>query len=475
VIRFMNFAEIKSLLTVVLCLGAVPAASGAIRQVGPGQTYTTIQACLDAAVAGDTCEVHTATYSENASFKSSGVILQVNPGDTVTLKGTIDILSYADSVVDGFNITGYTTSTGGIHAYNTSGGIIRNNVVHDSTNGAGIYVRLCKDFQVYGNTSHDIGGTGGSNGQGMFIISANSTDDTYAHGMRIYNNEIYQSHQDGLNINGNYISVHDNYIHDNAWAVAVHPDGIECNGSADGYLGCLHTLVYNNLVKNQTQNVYFQSLGTPAQNGDIWIFNNVLYNDPVASTGLNMSTGSSSYINLNLGTTAYIFNNTFGGTVQYFDILIGDGTGRNDPSQAFTDVHIKNNIITSSSYIGLWTYPSTNVAELDYDLYYNNQTALVHWGTTNLTSISSVRSATGMEGHGQEANPLINAFPTPTLQSGSPAIRTGANLDSLGVAALDSDKAGTARPNPGAWDVGAYQFTTGSKPAPPTNLKAIVH
>lgn len=464
------------LTALVICVfgSGLLASAGTVRQAGPGQTYATIQACMNAAVSGDTCNVHAATYAENVTFKASGVILQVNPGDAVTLNGTIDILSYANAVVDGFNITAFTTSTGGIHAYNTTGGIVRNNTVYNGT-GSGIYLRLIKDFQVYGNIVHDIQGTGGTNGMAVWIGSADSTDGTYAHGVRIYNNEIYQGHQDGLDIIGDYMSIYGNNIHDNAWTVAVHPDGIECNGSADGYLGCLHTLVYNNVVKNQTQNIYFQSLGTAAQNGDIWIFNNVLYNDPVASTGLAMNTGSSSHINLNLGTTAYIFNNTIGGTVQYFDILLGDGTGGNDPFQAFTDVHIKNNIITNSSYIGLWSYPSTNIAELDYNVYYNNQTALVHWGTTNLTSISSVRSTTGMEAHGQQANPLINAFPTPTLQSGSPAIDAGTNLTNLGQVSLDSDKAGTVRPTAGAWDMGAYQSGgTAGRPAPPTNLTAIV-
>lgn len=44
------------------------------------------------------------------------------------------------------------------------------------------------------------------------------------------------------------------------------------------------------------------------------------------------------------------------------------------------------------------------------------------------------------------------------LLSGSPAIGAGINLTSLGIAALNSDKAGVARPATGAWDIGAYQY-----------------
>jgi parallel beta-helix repeat protein len=466
---------ISALVVSAFALLSASSASAAQREVGTGLAYATIQACMNATTSGDICNVHAGTYTENVSFHANGVTLQVNSGDTVTLNGVIDILSYSGAVVDGFQVTGYTSSTGGIHAYNTTGGIIRNNVVHDAT-GAGIYVRLVKNFQIYGNTVHDMQGSSGTNGDWLISYSTNSTDGTYAHGVQIYNNTVYQNHQDAININGNYMSIHDNYVHDNVfsnWA-SVHPDGIECNGQADGYVGCLHILVYNNVVRNQNQNIYFQSLGTAAQNGDIWIFNNVIFNDATSSTGVSMATGTSSQINLNIGTTAYILNNTIGGAVQYFDILLGDGTGGNDVTQAFTDVHIKNNIITNSQYIGIWTYPSTSVAEMDYNIYNNNATALVHWGTSgNLTSIAAVRSTTGMETNGKQVNPLINAFPTPTLQASSPAIGAGVNLTSLGQASLDSDKAGTARPSSGAWDIGAFASASASnRPSPPTNLTA---
>jgi hypothetical protein len=78
-----------------------------------------------------------------------------------------------------------------------------------------------------------------------------------------------------------------------------------------------------------------------------------------------------------------------------------------------------------------------------------------------------------MEASGQEANPLISAFPTATLQAGSPAIGAGANLASLGLAFLNADKNGTARSSAGAWDVGAYSSgSAATAPNPPTNVTA---
>jgi parallel beta-helix repeat protein len=421
-----------------------------------------MQACMNAADPGDICNVHAGVYAENVRFKANRVTLQANHGDIVQLNGTIDILSYSGAVVDGFQLTGFTATTGGIHAYKTTGGIIRNNVVHNAS-GCGIYVRMVNDFKIYGNTIHDMMGASAYIGDGVCTMSTSSTDGTYAHGLQIYSNEVYQNHQDGIEILGQYVSVHDNYVHDNIYPdfASVHPDGIECNGSVDGTVGCVHALVYNNVVKNQNQNIYFNGLGTAAQNADIWIFNNVVFNDPASSTGVSSATGTSSQIILNVGITAYILNNTIGGTVQYFDICLGDCTGGNHESWGYSDVHILNNIIANSLYIGLWNYPSASVTEMDSNFYFNNSAAMVHWGSSgNLTSIAQIRSTTGMEPHGQQANPKIDHFAAPILPAGSPAIGAGRNLAGLGQTFLNTDKNGTPRPASKAWDVGAFSSGT---------------
>lgn len=443
---------------------------GTVRQVGSGQTYTTIQSCLNAAVSGDSCNVHAGTYNENPAFATSGVTLQANPGDSPVVNGFIEIGSNADSVVDGFAIPSFTHSgSGAIHAYNTTGGIIRNNIVSGGS-GAGIYTRLCKNFQVYGNTVHDLQGTSGSDGDGMFIISSDSLDGTYAHGVQVYNNTVYQNHQDAIGLNGNWISVYGNLVHDNVYSnwASVHPDGIECNGVADGFTGCIHTLVYNNTVYDQGQNVYFSGNGTASQNGDLWIFNNVLFNNPTSSTGVDLtSTVDSSNINISTGTTVHILNNTIGRTATNFlGIFV----------QSYSDAHIENNIIDNDVGVGIRVDHTPDIAEMDYNLY-NTSTGpgsgLVQWGGTFLTSLSAVRSATGDESHGIQANPQINPFPTPTIQSSSPVIGAALNLTSLGISQLDTDIVGTARPNSGSWDIGAYAAASGSLP-PPTNLAAIV-
>jgi len=445
---------------------------GTIRQVGAGQTYTTIQSCLNAAVSGDTCNVHAGTYTESATFATSGVTLQANSGDQPVLNGSIDIGSNANSVVDGFTIPSFSRSgSGAIHAYNTTGGIIRNNIVSKGL-GAGIYVRLCTNFQIYGNIAHGMtGGAGGTDADGLVITSADSTDGTYAHGVRIFNNTVYENHQDGVEVNGNWISVYGNLVRDNVYsdALSTHPDGIECNGISDGYTGCIHTLVYNNTVYDQSQNIYFEGNGTAAQNADLWIFNNVTFTNPVSSTGVNLATGIVCCdINVDNGTSVYIFNNTIGRSENGFMSIF---------LQKYSDAHLKNNIINNITGTGMRIDTPSVVAELDYNVY-NTLTqggnGLIQWAGTFLTSIDAVRTTTGMEAHGIQADPLINVFPAPTLQAGSPAIGAAANLTSLGVVPLDSDFTGALRPSTGAWDIGAYVYGSGV-PAPPTNLTATVN
>jgi hypothetical protein len=118
---------------------------------------------------------------------------------------------------------------------------------------------------------------------------------------------------------------------------------------------------------------------------------------------------------------------------------------------------------------------------MDYNLYYGNATAMIHWGTSgNLNSIPAVRSATGMEVNGQLANPLI-VFATPDssaamIPANSLAIAAGMNLTNLGQTFLDSDKNGTARPGTGAWDAGAYSYgSIAVRPEPPGKVTGASH
>jgi len=75
----------------LLLLGLQAEATTYSVKAGGGGNFTTIQACANAAVAGDTCTVFAGTYSgwTQPTSGSAGkpITFQANPGDTVTLTG----------------------------------------------------------------------------------------------------------------------------------------------------------------------------------------------------------------------------------------------------------------------------------------------------------------------------------------------------------------------------------------------------
>lgn len=112
--------------------------------VGPGQTYSTIQSGIDAAANGDTVLVAPATYLENVDFKGKAITVTGSGGATATIidGGSQDGLAtvvFANretnaSVISNFTIRGggdtifRGTRDGGIYVTNASP-VIKNNVV----------------------------------------------------------------------------------------------------------------------------------------------------------------------------------------------------------------------------------------------------------------------------------------------------------------------------------------------------------
>ena len=77
----------------------------------------------------------------------------------------------------------------------------------------------------------------------------------------------------------------------------------------------------------------------------------------------------------------------------------------------------------------------------------------------------------GPDTHKITSNPMLNSSYVPQL--GSPLIDAGTAL----AATYAVDRTGTPRPQGSGWDIGPYEFTTGtaSAPAPPTQLTAVAH
>lgn len=213
----------------------------------------------------------------------------------------------------------------------------------------------------------------------------------------------------------------------------------------------------------------------PGVNGNTCIFGSPDANSMTAMQVFNNVCDSSLsttnfFANCSLGigliNNAVIVNNTVimpnanasGGT-QPCTILLNGGTGGT----------VENNILIYSA-LPEWFTGTGEYSAVDYNDFY-----LVYSGggwrmptSTFYSTFSAWKTACGCDSHSFTTNPNLNASYTP--MAGSPVIGAGANLTSLGITALASDKAGNLRPSSGPWDVGAYEFVTGVNP--PAGLTA---
>jgi pectin methylesterase-like acyl-CoA thioesterase len=89
--------KLRSQLTLALCLfstclaALLPAAAQAqtTRNVGQGQTYTTIQSAIDASTNGDIVLVYPGTYYENLDFKGKAITVTSTPAPAGGAANTI--------------------------------------------------------------------------------------------------------------------------------------------------------------------------------------------------------------------------------------------------------------------------------------------------------------------------------------------------------------------------------------------------
>lgn len=335
----------------------------------------------------------------------------------------------------------------------------------DNTAARGIEVSG-NNWLIHGNVLHDV----------MWAImneyaSGNS-------GGRIYNNEIYNVDHAFSVLGSGAITVgpfyiYNNYVHDYAiWDTAGghwHHDGIHAFGTGSGG-GCplvTELWIYNNLFAgdtgdNMTSHTFLEGGGcdgvhTPwtTGGGRAIVFNNVLIGTPGRLVYGLFQTGDA--------TGNLVYNNTvIGNNPTIGSALIVN----NAPNFTF-----KNNFISGSPVLigtgGTTTFKSAG--SLDNNVYANCAGSNCFSGfglfTSNFTSwkTASGGDANSIATIGTDGGVGATGVP----QIGSSVIGTGANLTSLGIAALNSDKASNARPATGPWDIGAYQYvSSGGNPTP---------
>jgi hypothetical protein len=305
--------------------------------------------------------------------------------------------------------------------------------------------------------------------------------------VQIFNNTIYNTDHcisigDGNSnaiLNGTNL-VYGNVCHD--WALfdapadADHHNGFHIwavhAGSVISDLKIYNNYVYGDIGQTPTAYIYID-----IENGDsvtsitTEIFNNVIVNTS-ATDAISANIGGDGELFCQGSSVCSIYNNTFVGAVASTGCCSNSAITSQTTTGNPPVLTLKNNIYSTMSQ-GLDTSGGGTISASDYNDYYNLGAAAVRTGAGQFTLSVWQATSGNPDLHSFTSNPNLTA--AYTLNSGSPAIGAGVNLTSLGITALDFDKAGVARPSSGAWDVGGFQYqTTAGAPAPPTALTAIV-
>jgi hypothetical protein len=264
----------KRLILSIACVAAfgsgLEAATYTVK-AGGGGDFATIQACANAAVAGDTCAVFAGIYNESVTLPTAGtgtngvcsacIMFTVNPGDHAQVRGWT-MNSY--NIVNGFEVTG--TVPGHPTAVDfakpsTIGAQITNNTIHFTGNNVCIALErnVINSYNtIKGNTISWCASSAVNSGPGAPGIFVNG-DHNLIEGNDISHVTDFIDYYGSYNVyRGN--NLHDvlNYIlefpnHDGE----LHIDGLESDclapSSAD-----IHTVIEGNfLYNNPTDQAHF--------------------------------------------------------------------------------------------------------------------------------------------------------------------------------------------------------------------------
>jgi cysteine-rich repeat protein len=463
----MRFARAPLLLLVSL---AAPAVATTYIVAGSGGDFTSIQAALDVAVAGDTVQVKQkgTPYFEKLTFPHSGdagsgyITLEAFPGDTPVVDGTgvpgenmilIDSKSYVKVVgLEIRNDTGVTDGSGvrilgaGSHVE------IRNNEIHDirGSNAMGITVyatapQPISDLVVDGNTIHDCEPAPSES----LTLNGNVTD------FAVTNNVIRDVNNIGIDMIGGETD-----IQPDATKVARH--GL-CAGNhvtrarsiyGGGFAGGIYVDGGRDVVLERnvvTESDIGLEIGSEHHGNvvtGVIVRNNVIYANDKA--GLAFGGYASS--------VGRVQGCRFEGNTIYGNDTLDVGFG-NLWIQFASDNVVRNNVFMSTPQNHLLASDAGNAANtLDYNVWFapgGAGAATFTWNGTGYTGFAAYRTATGQDARSLFADPLLIAPASGDahLGVGSPAVNAGDPAFTAAPGEVDLD--GQPRVNGPRVDCGA--------------------
>jgi hypothetical protein len=258
-----------------------------------------------------------------------------------------------------------------------------------------------------------------------------------------------------VNSNNSHITFTQNHFHNIGNRLYTIPAGASSWGIVGVYAGTGSSYItwdrneFNNIGRlphtgSIVSDDYTHDHGLYIYNGPYTITNNIFYNQPA---GWNIQTAPGSH-DIN------ITNNTMigGANPQKNGCMILWGQN--------TNVTIQNNILYNGTNYAIENYQTTQSGTLiDHNIVYGSASGMI-----------SVTSGITQTNNRLNTNPLFTAPASNDyhLQSGSPAIDTGASVS------ISIDFDGNPRPLGAAFDVGAYEFVPGGVTAPvaPSGLSA---
>lgn len=328
---------------------------------------------------------------------------------------------------------------------------VRTTIADQAGQGSGIYGFFGsgdQDVQVYNNRMHDA----------EFCLAVGFMSGTLTD-VYVYNNTVYNC-ATGIvfasgsnNSHASNVLLHDNHVSDGyVWDSTnnrYHCDGFHIwanDSSGVTASGITGLKIYNNTIDGKwgtytTSRIYVEALDNdlPA------IINPLIFNNIVNNSAPGTVEPTDGYIYTKGTSNAQVYNNT----------VIGMG-GTSNQDSAFNTLWLitptvhENNIVVNCNTV-YYAESGNTWGTRDYNVYYNIRGGASKIGT-----------------HDVLTDPKLDA--SFRLQSGSSAIGAGVNLSSY----FTTDKSNNPRLATGAWDVGAYVYTT-SPPPPPTNVRALVY